>query len=143
MSMLVFNKIWLHRNWKWILPSTTLVVFAFTFFIMTGDATFRYGSVFLQPDLVNNALEKAQENELVIEKLGKLSSHNFFHLLEGEVAYQNNNSLIILTVGIRNIEGKKAKMDIIAHRNGQKWKYQKITVRIKKPKKVTIKILEQ
>ncbi len=143
MSEITHKKSWWYRNWKWILPTTAILTFIFIFFIMTGDAIFRYGSVYVQPSLVNNAIEIAKENDLVIEKLGELSPHDFFRLLEGEVQYLDHNNGIAITVGIRSINGKKAKLDIIAYQNGQDWEYQKITIRIKKPIKETIKILER
>ncbi len=143
MNEVFYKKGWWHKHWKWVLPTTTILTLTFIFFFMTGDALFRYGSVYAQPSLVNNAIEITKENDLVIEKLGELSPHDFFRLLEGEVQYLNHNNGIAITVGIRSINGKKAKLDIIAHQNGKNWEYQKITVRIKKPKKETIKILEK
>lgn len=140
MNELISKKNWWNRNWKWVLPTTGIVVCIFVFFMMTGNAAFRYGSVFVQPNLTENALEIAKKNDRVIEKLGELSPVDFFRLLEGEVEYSNHNTSIALTVGIRGTKGK-AKLDIVAYKKGANWEYQKITVRIKKPKKESIKIL--
>jgi len=142
MNEIINKKSWWYRNWIWILLSSTLLSIITVFFMMTGNATFRYGAVYLQPSLVHNALEMAEKNDLVIEKLGKLSPHDIFKLLEGEVTYLENN-LIAVTVGIKSIDGKRAKLDIIAYQNEKDWEYKKITVRIKKPKKETIKVLEK
>lgn len=106
---------------------------------MTGNATFRYGSFYLQPDLVDNALEKAKENETVKEKLGELQPHNFFRLLEGEVFYKNNNSSVAITVSILGTQGR-GKLDIWAQKIAEKWEYDSIAVRIKKPEKLRIPI---
>ncbi|GAA4277120.1 hypothetical protein GCM10022259_18440 [Aquimarina mytili] len=95
----------------------------------------------MQPDLIQNAHEKAKVNEKVIEKLGELSPHDFFRLLEGEVMYSNHNKTVAITVGIIGTKGR-GKLDIIANRNKENWEYQKIIVRIKKPTKERIKILE-
>ncbi len=142
MNMILHKKSWWNRNWKWMFPLIGIVFMVVVFFSMTGDATFRYGSIYIQPALVDNALEKAKENERVIEKLGELSPHDFFRLLEGEVEYSNNNKTVAVTVGIVGSKGR-AKLDILADQKGNNWEYQKITVRIKKPKKETIKILEK
>ncbi len=140
-ALLDLKNIWSH-NWKWALPVMLFVSLITLFFSITGNATYRYGSVYLQPSIIKNAQKKAEENDLVIEKLGNLQPHNFFHLLEGEVAYLNQNKSVMITVGIIGSKGR-AKLDIVANRNGKDWKYQKITVRIKKPKKEIIKIFEE
>lgn len=140
MNELISKKNWWSRNWKWVLPTTGVAICIFVFFMMTGNAVFRYGSVYVQPNLTGNALEIAKKNDRVIEKLGELSPIDFFRLLEGEVEYANHNTSIALTVGIRGTKGK-GKLDIVAYKQGANWKYQKITVRIKKPKKESIEIL--
>ncbi|WP_103866094.1 cytochrome c oxidase assembly factor Coa1 family protein [Aquimarina sp. I32.4] len=141
MSTDILNKNWWSKNWKWVFPTTGILSCIVLFFMMTGDATLRYGAVYLQPDLVENALLKAKKNEQVIEKIGALKSVDFLSLLEGEVAYSNNNNSVALTIGVKGTKGR-AKMDIIANKTNENWSYQKITIRIKKPTKETIKILE-
>ncbi|MEW7290881.1 cytochrome c oxidase assembly factor Coa1 family protein [Aquimarina sp. 2304DJ70-9] len=142
MNETILKKSWWKTNWKWLLPVSVILCCITFFFLMTGNATLRYGSVLAQPDLINNAHEKAKVNEKVIEKLGELSPHDFFRLLEGEVMYSNNDKTLAITVGIIGSRGR-GKLDIIAQRNKKTWEYQKITVRIKKPKKETIKIFEK
>lgn len=137
----IVNKNWWERNWKWLLPSIGILACISVFFMITGNATYRYGSVIAQPELTNNALEIVKKNNHVVEKLGELSPVDFFLLLEGEVTYSNHNRIVAISVGIRGTKGK-AKMDILAHKNGLHWDYQKITVRIKKPTKETIIVLE-
>ena len=107
---------------------------------MTGNATFRYGAVYLQPDLIENARVIAAKNKKVQEKFGELQSHSFLQLLEGEVIYADNNESITLTVGLIGSKNR-GKLDIEAHKVNKKWKYDSIAVRIKKPKKVRIVVL--
>ncbi len=142
MNMILHKKSWFNQNWKWALPTSIITLLAIVFFYFTGDATFRYGSVYIQPTLIDNALEKAKENEQVIKKLGELSPHTFFRLLEGEVEYANNNKTVAITVGVIGSKGR-AKLDILADQKGDNWEYQKITIRIKKPKKETITIFKK
>lgn len=108
---------------------------------MTGNALFRYGSAYLQPGLIEEAYEIANQNEIVTQKLGKLSPYTFLRLIEGHVAYTNDNTIVKITVNLIGTK-KKGKLDIVALREGENWKYQKIVVRIKKPQKETITILE-
>ncbi|WP_062056235.1 cytochrome c oxidase assembly factor Coa1 family protein [Aquimarina longa] len=141
MSEILSNKNWWNQNWKWVLPTTGILFCIIIFFMITGNATARYGSILAQPDLTQNAVIIAQKNDQVTEKLGKLSSINFLNLIEGEVQYSNNNSSVAVSVKVAGTKGK-ASMDIIANKKGEVWEYKKITIRIKKPQKETIKVLE-
>ncbi len=142
MNETILKRNWWRRNWKWLLPTSAILCCITFFFLMTGNTTFRYGSVFVQPNLVNNALKKANENDRVKEKLGELLPHDFFRLLEGEVQYLNNDNSVAITVGVIGSKGR-GKLDILANRKDKRWEYKKITIRIKKPKKEMIKILEK
>jgi len=135
------KKKWLEHNWKWAIPTIVITLFISVFFCFTEDAAFRYASAYLQPNLIEEAYKMANDNEIVIEKLGKLSPYNFLRLIEGEVAYSNNNNTIAVTINLLGSK-KKGKLDILANKKGNRWSYQKINVRIKKPKKETIAILE-
>ncbi len=141
-SETIGKKTWWIRNWKWIIPISFLTICITFFFLMTGNATVRYGSVYLQPKLVNEAYQMASENETVTQKLGELSPYNFLRLIEGDVMYSNNNNTVDVTINLLGTKNK-GKLDIVAHRNGEHWEYQKIVVRIKKPEKETIPILEK
>ncbi|GAA3513339.1 hypothetical protein GCM10022393_28920 [Aquimarina addita] len=140
MNKPIIKKNWLYRNWLWLLPITLIFTCLLLFFSLTGNAAFRYGSVYLDQTLVTNAFIKAKEHKTVTQKLGELSPVDFFQLLEGEVQYSNNNTSIEVTVGIKGTKGR-GKMDIVAHKNNQQWEYDVINVRIKKPEKELIKIL--
>ncbi len=136
------HKNWFSRNWKWAFPSITVVLFITVFFYFTGDATFRYGAAHLQPGLIEEAHDMASKNEMVIQKLGTIGEYNFLRLIEGEVRYSDNDNTVHVSVNLLGSK-KKGKLDILAHKKEGVWKYQKIAVRIKKPKKETIKIYEQ
>jgi len=136
------NRSWWDKNWKWLIPIVFFTICIVFFFSMTGNAAFRYGSVHLQPELVNKAYEMARKNELVTEKLGQLSPHNFLRLIEGDVLYSNNNKTVAVTVNLLGSK-KKGKLDILANKQNNHWIYQEIKVRIKKPIKETIMILKK
>ncbi len=142
MNETLLKKNWWIRNLKWVIPLSLLMICIAFFFSMTGNATFRYGSVYLQPKLVNEAYDMASKNEMVTQKLGELSPYNFLRLIEGDVMYSNNDNVVDVTINLLGSK-KKGKLDIVAHRNGKDWEYQKIIIRIKKPKKETIKIFEK
>ncbi|MBQ0735062.1 hypothetical protein [Aquimarina celericrescens] len=142
MNEITERKSWWNRNRKWISLFIIILIPIVTFFSLTGDATFRYGSAHMQPGLIKNAYEMANKNEIVSQKLGQLSEYNFLRLIEGDVLYDNNGNTVYITVNLLGTK-KKGKLDIYAHQNGEKWEYQKVIVRIKKPRKETIKIFEK
>lgn len=136
----MITKNWVQRNWKWIIPSSFVFLCFIFFFLMTGNATWRYGTVYLQPDLIENARVIAGKNKQVQEKFGKLQPHNFLQLLEGEVVYAENNESITITVGLIGSKNR-GKLDIKARKVNKNWEYDVIRVRIKKPERLTIVVL--
>jgi len=132
-------KNWITRNWKWLIPISSILSCILLFFSLTGNATFRFGSIIVQPDLVNSAWEIAREDDEVVQKFGTLSPVSFLQKLEGEVCYSDDNSAVHLSVGILG-EKRKGKLDIKAHREDGKWVYDTIAARIKKPKKEIINV---
>lgn len=77
MKELMANRNWWEKNWKWLLPSIGILACISVFFMITGNATYRYGSVIAQPALTNNALEIVKKNNHVAEKPGDLSPVDF------------------------------------------------------------------
>ena len=122
--------------------SLLLLIPVIIFFSLTGDATFRYGAVYLQPQLINDAIEIANKDPEVKSEFGEIAPTDIFRLLEGEVYYPQSTSQVKLTIGLRNTLDKKAKLDIVASKKNEIWEYHKITVRIKKPEKKRIIVLE-
>ncbi|MAQ76175.1 MAG: hypothetical protein CL613_07570 [Aquimarina sp.] len=121
--------------------SLLLLIPVIIFFSLTGDATFRYGAVYLQPQLINDAIEIANKDPEVKSEFGEIAPTDIFRLLEGEVYYPQSTSQVKLTIGLRNTLDKKAKLDIVASKKNEIWEYHKITVRIKKPEKKRIIVL--
>ena len=122
--------------------SLLLLIPVIIFFSLTGDATFRYGAIYLQPQLINDAIEIANKDPKVKSEFGEIAPTDIFRLLEGEVYYPQSSSQVKLTIGLRNTLDKKAKLDIVASKKNEIWEYHKITVRIKKPEKKRIIVLE-
>ena len=122
--------------------SLLLLIPVIIFFSLTSAATFRYGAVYLQPQLINDAIEIANKDPKVKSEFGEIAPTDIFRLLEGEVYYPQSTSQVKLTIGLRNTLDKKAKLDIVASKKNEIWEYHKITVRIKKPEKKRIIVLE-
>ena len=95
---------------------------------------------YADPQLVENALIKAQTNKEVQHLLGTLNSIDKMAIIEGNVKYSNNNTSVDISVRVKGDKGK-GRIRIVAERIGEVWEYNKISIGIKKIKK-TILILE-
>jgi hypothetical protein len=96
----------------------------------TDDAV-NLGQAYTDPLLCQNAIDKANKNEQVIQNFGKLDPIDKLAILEGNTVYSNDNKSISITVRVSG-EKEKGKMDILADRNGKSWRYKSIKIRNKK-----------
>lgn len=126
---------WFKRNWKWILPVLFVLI------LFTGALSFsnsknniaNFAQAFTDTQLYENAIQKSNANEEVLSVLGKLKPIDKLAILESNVAYGNDNASVSLSV---RVQGDKTtgKMDVMAVRKGEGWKYKNITIRIKRNK---------
>jgi len=131
------------RNWKWLVPVSGIVLISVGIFIssfMSGITT-DFAQAYADTALYENALLKVNKDPKIKELLGEIGPLGNIAIFEGQTEYSNNNKSVNSTVRIIGKKGK-AKMDIIADRINEEWKYSKINVRIKNPpeKKQTIEI---
>lgn len=133
---LIVEKSWWKRNWKWFLPSfTLLILFLFGVILsstLDGNVT-DIAQAYSDNSIYEKAIEKAKTNKRVLELIGEIEPIDKLAILEGNVIYSNNTNSIESSVRIKGNKGK-GKMDISADRNGKEWEYKKITIRIKEPK---------
>ena len=143
MNEVVEHKSWWKRNWKWLTPILGL------FFIVIGlISTSEIGAnvsdivkAYADPDLIDRALLKAQENVEVKQLLGTLNPIDKMAIFEGTTKYSNNDTSIDISVRVKGSKGR-GRMRIFADRNVDKWEYKEIVIGIKKLKK-TITIIER
>ena len=131
---LIVEKSWWNRNWKWFL-STFLFLLLSGFILSSsidGNIT-DIAQAYSDDLLYKKAIEKAKTNERVLEVLGEIEPIDKLAIFEGNVIYSNNNNLVALSIRIKGTKGK-GKMNISAERNGTKWNYKKINIRIKETK---------
>nr|WP_315173385.1 cytochrome c oxidase assembly factor Coa1 family protein [uncultured Flavobacterium sp.] len=133
---LIVEKSWWNRNWKWSLPTfTLLILFALGILFTTtidGNLT-DIAQAYSEHSLYEKAIEKAQTNTRVLEVIGTIEPMDQLAVLEGNAIYSNHNKAVAVSVRIKGTKGK-GKMDIAAVKNGKEWEYQKISIRIKDPK---------
>ncbi|MCF6347611.1 MAG: cytochrome c oxidase assembly factor 1 family protein [Flavobacteriaceae bacterium] len=140
MNALISKKPWLNRNWKWLIPLLVLFSGIALILALAGNGISSVVAVYSESEIYKDALEIANKNEEVKQKLGDLEPIDFFAIAECVVKYSNNNNSVDISVRVKGSKGK-GRIDISADRKEDKWEYQRIQIRIKKPKE-TIKILE-
>jgi hypothetical protein len=133
---LIVEKSWWGKNWKWFLPTLTLIFSLLFWLILSlsfdGNVT-DIAQAYSDNSLYEKAIEKAKTNQRVLEVMGEIEPIDKLAILEGNAIYSNNNNSVELSVRVKGSKGK-GKMDISADKSGAKWKYKKITIRIKEPK---------
>jgi len=132
------QKPWLHRNWKWIVPVTFIVLLLTFVFIISKDIITGIGTAMVDPELIEKAKEKAQNNAEVISYFG--TDITVGNIIEGDVLIHEDGKTIRVTVPLKGNKGS-GMIDIYAHLFDKKWLHDSIDVRLKKPEKHTIKLL--
>lgn len=131
MSRQDYRKNWFQRHWKWLMPAI-IIVFSIPVFQSSLDGALKdYGTLYANPTLYENALNKVREHEEASEFLGTPIETGF--LVEGEVRYSNNGNSVKMAIPIKGSK-IKARMDVEANKVNGEWVYKLIRIRTKKPK---------
>ncbi len=143
MNEVVEHKSLWKRNWKWLTPvlGVFLIVIGLISTSEIGANVSDIVKAYADPDLIDKALLKAQENNEVKQLLGTLNPIDKMAIFEGTTKYSNNDNSIDISVRVKGSKGR-GRMRIFADRNVDKWEYKEIVVGIKKFKK-TITIIER
>lgn len=88
-------------------------------FSIEGNVT-DISQAYSETDLYEKAIEKANENKSVIEKIGNIEKIDMLAILEGNAIYSNKNKTV------------KTSIRINGTKEGKDWKYDEIKIRIKK-----------
>ncbi len=137
MDELIQHKSWWKRNWKWLTPVLGVLLF-FVFAIASSPIGTRISDItktYADPDLMQNAIFKAQENQEVVELLGSLEPVNGMDIARGIINYSNNGTTIDIYVHITGTKGN-GRMRVFADWNNDKWIYNNISIinnELKKP----------
>lgn len=131
MTDFTHRKSWLRRNLIWFVPILAILVFICVVTIKSAgfsDVVTAYSDTALYKD----AVQMANSNAEVSQKIGKIEALDKMALLEGNARYSTNKDSVELTVRISG-EKARAKMDVSAHKVKGKWQYDLVRVRMKKP----------
>lgn len=116
--------------WKKNIFSLGIIAIGFIVLLISnfGEDLVNLSQVYADPLLCQNAIDKANKNNEVIQNFGKLEPINTLAILEGNTVYSNANKSVSITVRVSGEKGK-GKMDILADRAGKSWKYKSIKIR--------------
>jgi len=149
MNTIYRKRVWFKRKRTWII---TLLLIGFGLFISTLPPELPKNVVYLvkgysESEICEEALEIAKKHPKIVEILGELEPMGNLDLLNGYVVYSTKGDSVRMTIRIHgNKEIKKihSKMDVVAYKEDENWKYHRIRVRIKQPPelKQSIQILD-
>ena len=105
------QKPWLHRNWKWIVPVTFIVLLLTFVFIISKDIITGIGTAMVDPELIEKAKEKAQNNAEVISYFG--TDITVGNIIEGDVLIHEDGKTIRVTVPLKGNKGS-GMIDILS-----------------------------
>ncbi|CAL68432.1 cytochrome c oxidase assembly factor Coa1 family protein [Christiangramia forsetii] len=129
---------WLNRNYKWSVPLVSLIIVIIYLFASSGFGKISsdLAQAYADKELYQTAIDKANKDLRVIETIGKIQPIDKMTILNGEVNYSKDNKSVTSTIKVLGDKGK-AKLDLIAHRNAKKWKYEQLNIRVINPTKST------
>ncbi|QYA26146.1 hypothetical protein G3I01_11685 [Gramella sp. MT6] len=132
------------KSLKWLIPIVVVIGIIFYLFTSSGmgkiatDLTQAYAD----PELYNNAIEKANSDQRILENIGEIQPIDKMSILNGEVNFSDDNQKVNSTIKVIGSKGN-GKLDLTAERENESWRYERINVRIKDSakKKKTIEII--
>jgi hypothetical protein len=121
-DLIVDNRSWWSRNWKWLVPSgclTLLVLFG----LFIGSIFYGVTSVMKNSDVYVHSLTLAKENEKVTSLIGK--SIDADGMTTGNISTTNDSGEADLTYSVKGTKGK-GSIHVIAHKENNVWNYELI-----------------
>lgn len=134
----------MRRSLKWIIP--IIVVLAVVFYLFSSSGMGKVATdltqAYTDQELYNNAIEKANSDQRVLDEIGEIQPIDKMSILNGEVNFSNDNETVNSTIKVEGSKGN-GKLDLTAERENQSWRYEKVKIRIEdhEKKKKTIEII--
>ncbi|PWB23453.1 cytochrome c oxidase assembly factor Coa1 family protein [Flavobacterium sp. HTF] len=117
------KKNWWDRNWKWFVPTGCLsLIVLFCLFI--GGLFYGVTSMMTNSDAYKEAMNKAQHNELVIQKLGSGIEND--GMVSGNISTSDNTGNCNLEIPIKGSKGTGI-LFVVAHKK-VKWNFDELSV---------------
>ena len=134
----------MRKSLKWIIP--TIVILAVVFYLFSSSGMGKVATdltqAYADEELYKNAIEKANSDQRVLEKIGEIQPIDKMTILNGEVDFSDDNQTVNSTIKVTGSKGN-GKLDLIAERENESWRYEKINIRFKdsEKNKKTIEII--
>lgn len=134
----------MRKSLKWIIP--TIVVLAVVFYLFSSSGMGKVATdltqAYADEELYKNAIEKANSDQRVLEKIGEIQPIDKMTILNGEVDFSDDNQTVNSTIKVTGSKGN-GKLDLTAERENESWRYEKIDIRFKdsEKNKKTIEII--
>jgi len=128
---LINEESWWKRNRKWVLIALVVFFVAIALLIGISGTLGNFGRAYADLPLYERAIQHAQANNDVNNKVGNIRPIDKMTIAEGNVAYVGDS--VSATITIKGVKSK-AKLDIAALKTEGSWNYKLIKVRIKEPK---------
>jgi len=121
------KKDWFTRNWKWFVPTGCLSILVL-FGLFIAGIFFGVTSIMKDSDAYKGAMTEAQNNKLVIEKLGNNIESD--GMVSGSINVNNDTGNCDIQIPIKGSKGT-GTLFVVATKRG-KWKYNELSVYIQK-----------
>ena len=123
------RKSWWDRNWKWFVPTGCLSLLVLLGLFIAG-IFFGITSMLKESDSYKFAMNEAQHNKIVIEKLGSPIEDD--GIASGNISSTNNMESCDLQIPIKGPKGK-GTLFIVGTKRGT-WKYNEMSLYIEASK---------
>lgn len=124
----VQQKNWFKRNWLWFVPTMGCLTLIVLFFLGIGSLFLGITSMISESEPAQYALEKANENPIVIEALGEPVIKD--GIISGSINFSNDDGDADIRVPISGPKGT-AIIRVVAEKYSDAWSYEKLFVVLK------------
>lgn len=117
------HKSWFGRNWKWAVPTGGCLLLIILLIVFIGSIFYGVTSLMTDSQAYVDAMNKAQESELLIEQIGEPIEQN--GIMGGSVNYSNGYRTAEITIPIKGDKGE-ATLRVEGGGTDENWTYERM-----------------
>ncbi len=114
------HKSWFARNWGWAVPLGGCLTIIVLFVIFLGSVIFGVSEIMTESVPYKDAIEKANEDDYVLEILGAPIETN--GIMGGSISYENNNGSADISIPIKGSKAE-AQLYVTGTKQNGVWEY--------------------
>jgi len=119
------KKSWFSRNWPWVVPVGGCLTMIIVFFVFLGSVIFGVSKVFTNSQPYLDAITKAQEDEYIVQMIGKPIETN--GIMNGDLSFENDEGSVDISIPIKGPEGE-GRIYVVGTKEHGTWTYTKLYV---------------